>query len=859
MWPFTMLQLLQTMKSLYISKRVNFLGTISVLLLLFPTLTFAISYTPGQTLDPSCSPSDPTCLVINTNVVADNFTATSTTATSSFAGGFNVANGGLLYDRSTGNVGIGTSSPLYALSVRGDGLFSGALHFATTSTIVYQGTSTVFSTYADPTASGLNTFVGLNAGNLTLGPASGPSYLGSLNTALGAYALNAATTVCCSVAIGGSALNADTTGSNNTALGYAALALNTTGGNNTAVGIQSLYNNATGTENTAIGLYSLLANLNGNQNTAVGFSLIGNTSGSGNSGLGYRSLYSNTTGAGNTAVGYFGLTSNTTGNNNTAIGFNANVGATNLTNATAIGYSATVSASSSLVLGGTGANAVKVGIGTTSPWGLLSVVAAANSSAPQFVVASTTAVSFMVDQSGNVGIGTSSPISRLTVSGSNPTNTYFVNGSGAAFAPLSLDAANFSVAPSSGIYATHVYDTQLTYTSNTGSFNYGIYNNVSDPTTVTANVPSMIGVGNFVKHSGTGIVANNLQAAQNQAVNSSPTTVAVVVGSNNIAQNGTTAGATTTTLAGSYNSVTANSPFGLVSSAYGARVLLANSNANSTITNLYGFAADSLSNTGTIGSTYGVYVGNVTAGTQTNHPYSFYALDTSAWNYFGGAVGIGTSTPTAQLSTTGTVRFSNFGAGTLTTDASGNLSVSSDERLKNIDGSFTRGLSDIMKLSPISYHWNQISGLDTTTSYSGFSAQNVQTAIPEAVGTSGNGYLTLQDRPILAATVNAIKDIGSIGGTYKDNLTAFLQGWLGSSNNNLSTVSAHTIQADQVCIKTSSGNPVCLTGDQLQQIIQNQNGVGGSAPINTDTTYIVPNSTSTPPADILPIDATSTP
>lgn len=38
-----------------------------------------------------------------------------------------------------------------------------------------------------------------------------------------------------------------------------------------------------------------------------------------------------------------------------------------------------------------------------------------------------------------------------------------------------------------------------------------------------------------------------------------------------------------------------------------------------------------------------------------------------------GNVGIGTTTPTAQLHTTGTVRFSNFGAGTLQTDADGNL------------------------------------------------------------------------------------------------------------------------------------------------------------------------------------------
>ena len=161
-----------------------------------------------------------------------------------------------------------------------------------------------------------------------------------------------------------------------------------------------------------------------------------------------------------------------------------------------------------------------------------------------------------------------------------------------------------------------------------------------------------------------------------------------------------------------------------------------------------------------------------------------------------GNVGIGTTTPTAQLSTTGTVRFSNFGAGTLTTDASGNLSVSSDERLKTIDGAFSRGLADVLRLSPIQYHWNPLSGLDKSTQYAGFSAQNVQTAIPEAVGSSTSGYLTLQDRPLIAALVNAVKEIASITGTFKDSLIA----WLGDAANGIGRIRAHELCADDVCV-----------------------------------------------------------
>ncbi len=54
------------------------------------------------------------------NVIADTFIATSTTATSTFAGGFAVETSGLVYDYSSNNVGIGTAGPSKKLSVAGD-------------------------------------------------------------------------------------------------------------------------------------------------------------------------------------------------------------------------------------------------------------------------------------------------------------------------------------------------------------------------------------------------------------------------------------------------------------------------------------------------------------------------------------------------------------------------------------------------------------------------------------------------------------------------------------------------------------------------------------------------------------------
>jgi hypothetical protein len=140
-----------------------------------------------------------------------------------------------------------------------------------------------------------------------------------------------------------------------------------------------------------------------------------------------------------------------------------------------------------------------------------------------------------------------------------------------------------------------------------------------------------------------------------------------------------------------------------------------------------------------------------------------------------GFVGIGSSTPSnalevngnsyftgttslANLRANGAVIFSGIGAGTMSTDALGNITTGSDIRLKDLQGEFTRGLADLMKLTPMNYRWKTETGFDTTNVYSGFVAQNVFDAIPEAVGHDRNGYLTLSDRPLIAATVNAIKE-----------------------------------------------------------------------------------------------------
>jgi hypothetical protein len=109
-----------------------------------------------------------------------------------------------------------------------------------------------------------------------------------------------------------------------------------------------------------------------------------------------------------------------------------------------------------------------------------------------------------------------------------------------------------------------------------------------------------------------------------------------------------------------------------------------------------------------------------------------------------------------------------YGAGTLVTDASGNVSASSDVRLKHVLGDFTRGMADIRGITPIRHRWTRESGMDAQGVYVGFSAQNVMQHIPEAVSVTPRmegvdnphaGMFSLSDRPLMAAIINALKEL----------------------------------------------------------------------------------------------------
>ena len=201
-------------------------------------------------------------------------------------------------------------------------------------------------------------------------------------------------------------------------------------------------------------------------------------------------------------------------------------------------------------------------------------------------------------------------------------------------------------------------------------------------------------------------------------------------------------------------------------------------------------------------------------------------------------VAVGTTTGYARLSVWGadaassTLAFNIINSASSTVFAvfnggnaqlSGTLTQSSDRRLKtdieSLDASTTLSLID--RLDPVAFAWK-----DRTREGQqlGFIAQDVQKLFPTLVSTTSptaltpNGTLGVNYIGFIAPIIKAVQALSS----RVDALTAAVAGFAESFR-------SKRVTTDQLCINTSAGSPVCVTGDELQQLLSGQ-GVRGSTP-----------------------------
>lgn len=241
---------------------------------------------------------------------------------------------------------------------------AGSVVFAGTSGIYTQdNTNLNFNNSTKVFSAGiLNSLSNLNALQINGARVFSAYSTGVENTFIGYFSGNATLTGADNLGVGYGALFSLTNGANNMALGPLALLNATTGFNNVGVGVSAMTNMIGGSANVGIGTFAFQSNTAGSDNVGIGFAPGFLFTGSQMTSIGSNSGRSPTTGTGYTLIGFqAGYTDGTT------------VTADNLTNANAFGYYAQVTQSNSLILGGTGSFAVKVGIGVTAPTKTLDV------------------------------------------------------------------------------------------------------------------------------------------------------------------------------------------------------------------------------------------------------------------------------------------------------------------------------------------------------------------------------------------------------------------------------------------------------------------------------------------------------
>jgi hypothetical protein len=136
----------------------------------------------------------------------------------------------------------------------------------------------------------------------------------------------------------------------------------------------------------------------------------------------------------------------------------------------------------------------------------------------------------------------------------------------------------------------------------------------------------------------------------------------------------------------------------------------------------------------------------------------------------GGNVAIGqTSTPSWQLTVSGTAAKPGGGSWTATSDA----------RLKSNVVPYASGLNEVMKINPITYQYIENTGHDTNIEYVGVLAQELQKVAPEMVaeaemeladGTKGN-YLSVDPSAFTYMLINAVQELKMENESLKQELT----------------------------------------------------------------------------------------
>jgi hypothetical protein len=521
-----------------------------------------------------------------------------------------------------------------------------------------------------------------------------------------------------------------------------------------------------------------------------------------------------------------------------------------------------------------------VGIGTTSPWGKFSI---SNSTAdtagqPLLVIASSTAAGtstvITVSNAGFLGIGSSSPVAALSINAITPVALSSFTQLGGYFNNEANGYSSFQMYNNAGNYIDFIgasgrdYDFRQIFTAADNSLVF------TSSTTAATPILALKGGGNVG-------IGTSSPWAKFSIFNSTSDPAG-----QSLFAIGSTTGSANTTLFEVDNSglTTIGDPNGTgdASVQYGADTDAWSMGYYSTdksfriasSTNLASNPALIIKKGGT-----NTYAGTfIFGGTDTGQ-----FTDALQINYLGGSNQYGLELKPSSSITTAVAftNSSNSSVGSITVTASATAyNTSSDRRIKQNIATTTLGLDTLMQLPVRDFSFIQDPDHSSTT---GFIAQELYEVFPYAVHTNGdNGVSTLPATSspwsvdygrITPLIVSAVQDLNynimavvtmptstlaaasvAYASSTSPKAQAFATGfwasvkaqvfaWLGTAGNGLlnvfaQTITATVVNADTVNTKTLCLDGLCVTRDQLQNLLNGsgapQGGASYTPPANQD-------------------------
>ncbi|MHB8710050.1 MAG: tail fiber domain-containing protein [Minisyncoccota bacterium] len=479
--------------------------------------------------------------------------------------------------------------------------------------------------------------------------------------------------------------------------------------------------------------------------------------------------------------------------------------------------------------GGSSATVPTVGIGTTSPFALLSIAASAGATTNLFAISTSTAgfattTALIVDKNGNLSFLNGAGFTGLTTF-TNASSTQFTSTGATYLATLGGDVGVGITNP------THTLEVLGTVRSSQSSVQTTLSSAFSSaPLSVDTTLNPNVGlyIGNASGYTPYLQGASSVSAAMPIYLNPYGGFVAIggtsasealtisngsILLSNNNGIKSLDSGGTSRRM---YILTPSNDfQLGMVDGGWGGQLYLKSGNAMTFLVN---------GSTGTF-LTAQTILTNGNIGIGTSSPYSrltVWGADTSA----------STSAFTIANSAS-TTEFQVFDNGNAT--LAGALTQNSDERLKQditlLDASST--LAAIESLKPVSFIWRDATkGTDTQL---GLIAQDVQRIFPGLVATTSattltpGGTLSVNYIGLIAPLVEAVKGLASeIGNLAKSVTTA--------------VVNATTVNTKNLCLTDSTGS-TCYTRSELNSLL---NRAGQQSVSQVTSPIVITNVSSAP-------------